>query len=72
MSDTLVERLCDLTRCKHDDLSVGAEAADEIEKLRKIAAHMYVVQAGSDDCALCGLSFRDPVHYRSETGESDE
>jgi hypothetical protein len=34
MSDDLVERLRALARHQHDDLDIGFEAADEIERLR--------------------------------------
>jgi chromosome segregation ATPase len=36
----IVERLRDLAACKHDDLSIGAEAADEVESLRQQLASM--------------------------------
>jgi cell division protein FtsB len=34
MTDDLIRRLRDLVVAVHDDLSVGDEAADEIERLR--------------------------------------
>lgn len=36
----LVTRLRALSRAEHDDLSVGAEAADEIERLRAALARI--------------------------------
>lgn len=41
-TDTLIERLRALARAEHDDLSIGDEAADEIERLR-----------GADAMPLC-------------------
>jgi|GEM_PF-4785454 len=35
MSDDLVKRLRDLAQAKHDDLSIGDEAADRIAELEK-------------------------------------
>jgi hypothetical protein len=37
-TDTLIERLRALARAEHDDLSIGDEAADEIERLRDFLA----------------------------------
>lgn len=33
MSNELIEQLRDLANCRHDDLSIGYEAADRIEQL---------------------------------------
>ena len=33
MSKELIEQLRDLANCRHDDLSIGYEAADRIEQL---------------------------------------
>lgn len=38
MSDDIVKRLRELAQAKHDDLSVGDEAADEITRLRAALA----------------------------------
>ena len=38
MNDDLIARLRALSRHEHDDLSIGDEAADEIERLRIISS----------------------------------
>lgn len=39
MSDDLVKRLRDLAQAKHDDLSIGDEAADRIAELEAALGH---------------------------------
>lgn len=52
MSD-LVKRLHDLAACKHDDLSIAKEAADEIDRLRaeveRLKAALGDVHASAKD-----------------------
>lgn len=57
MSD-LVKRLCELAQAKHDDLSVGDEAADRIEAqaaeiTRLRAALKWNIERDGDDLLIC-------------------
>lgn len=47
MSADLIDRLRALSRYAHDDLSIGDEAADEIERLRKDAAAPKILRASN-------------------------
>lgn len=76
MSDTLTQRLRSLARGEHDDLSVGEEAADEIERLTAALDEPPAPQTEDDGwpeaisnglalpCSLCGQkpSFDYGVH----------
>lgn len=42
MSDDLVKRLRDLAQAKHDDLSIGAEAADRIAGLESAQGRLIL------------------------------
>jgi hypothetical protein len=42
MSDDLIKELRALSRCEHDDLYIGDEAADEIERLRRLVELAYM------------------------------
>jgi len=63
MSDDLIKRLCDLSNSLHDDFQIGAEAADEIKRLRKALA-TYACRCGDGECYVdefvpsCGRSAR--------------
>ena len=50
-TDTLIERLRALARAEHDDLSIGDEAADEIERL---TAEIESFTDGRTRCKKCG------------------
>ena len=40
MSKELIEQLRDLANCRHDDLSIGYEAAERIEQLEREIAEL--------------------------------
>lgn len=40
MSADIAERLRALSRCEHDDLSIGVDAADELDRLRARVAEL--------------------------------
>ena len=45
MSKELIEQLRDLANCRHDDLSIGYEAADRIEQLEREVAVLKTTPA---------------------------
>lgn len=56
----IVERLREMARYKHDDLSIGAEAADLIETLRARMAETYPKEAREYPawaCFPCGNKY---------------
>jgi hypothetical protein len=58
MSDDLVKRLRDLAQAKHDDLSIGDEAADRIAEL-EASVYQYVNHVVSYE----GISFIDEMNW---------
>jgi len=64
---SIIEQLRALSEYRHDDLSIGAEAADEIEQLRaERDALLAQVQAGRD---LMAIVHRDGGHYCAQHGD---
>lgn len=73
MSD-LVERLRDLAQAKHDDLSVGDEAADRIAELEAENAALVANQTPFDELAAAIMEIGSIVNKARAAleGEKDE
>lgn len=78
MSESLIDRLRAMSRFEHDDLSIGDEAADEIERLRALVGrlrHMaktrretangYRAIGGYSYAPICGLESAADAYDRA-------
>lgn len=54
----IVERLRSLARCEHDDVSIWAEAADEIERLRAALQEIIDIHQSSTAISIARAAIR--------------
>lgn len=67
MSDDIVARLRALGHRQHDDLDIGFEAADEIERLRSLTDWRPIESAPKDGTRIladCGAEYQPPYAVR--------
>jgi len=66
MSKELIEQLRDLANCRHDDLSIGYEAADRIEQLEterdQLREHVTMLRDALLTCSVGDFSTGHVIH----------